>query len=109
MVDRMMHVRVDNDAGECILVCNPEANKEAPIQTCLAPEPQQDYLLFRENTKWLVKGAKETLSLEFMRDFSVTYSKGENIGLLPAKSSEAQGFRIYWLLSWTAKRSVLKR
>lgn len=102
-VDGMMHATVGNVAGEYVIVCNPDANKESGVQSCLAPRPQRDYLLFRRDTKWLIKGAEQPLSLSFMQDFSVTYNKGENIGLLRARDTDGESFRVYWLLSWTAQ------
>ena len=99
----MLRVTVGNVAGDYVLVCNLDVNKEVGVQSCLAPRPQRNYLLFRKNTKWLIKGAKEPASLEFMQDWSVTYSDRENIGLLPAKNSEEEHFRLFWLSSWTAK------
>lgn len=104
MVEGMMHVTVGNVSGDYVLVCNPSANKESGVQSCLAPRPQRNYLLFRKNTKWRIKGAKEPISLDFMQDWSVTYNDKENIGLLPAKNSEEEHFRLFWLSSWTAKR-----
>jgi hypothetical protein len=62
------------------------------------------YLLFRANTKWLVKGAKEPITLSFMQDYTVSYNNSENIGLIKAKErsfEEPPG--VYWLLSWKAK------
>jgi hypothetical protein len=102
-VDGITHSTVGNVAGEYVLVCNPDANKDSGVHSCLAPRAQRDYLLFRKDTKWLMKEAKQPLSLSFMQDFSVTYNKGENIGLLPARNTDGESFRVYWLLSWTAK------
>ena len=101
-VDGLLHVTVGNVSGDYLLACIPDANKGHGIQSCRAPLPQGDYLLFRKDTKWLVSGAKEPMSLAFMQEFSVTYSAGENIGLLSAHTSEEGGFRMYWLLSWSA-------
>lgn len=97
-------VTVGNVAGEYVLVCNEDANNEEHgIRSCLSPRPQQDYLLFRANTRWLINGAKEPVNLKFMQDWSVAYNRGENIGLLPAKKSDAEQFGVYWLMSWTGK------
>jgi hypothetical protein len=104
MVEGMMHVTVGNVGGDYVLVCNPSVNKDVGVQSCLALRPQRDYLLFRKNTKWLVKGAKEPINLEFMQVWSVTYNDKENIGLLPARNSEEEHFRLFWLSSWTASR-----
>jgi hypothetical protein len=43
------------------------------------------------------------MTLKFMQDWSVAYNRGENIGLLPARKSDAEQFGVYWLLSWTGK------
>jgi hypothetical protein len=97
------HVTVGNVVGDYVLVCSLDANKEYGVKSCFSPRPQQDYLLFRGNTKWLIKGAKEPMNLQFMQGFSVTYNNAENVGLLPAKNSNNEDFGVYWLLSWTAK------
>ena len=106
--DGEKHVTVQNVAGEYVLVCVEAANdkEKHPIQSCLSPRPQQNYLLFRENTKWLVNGAKNPINLAFMQDWSVTYNRGENIGLMAAKKTDAEEFGVYWLLSWTEKKTV---
>ncbi len=104
IIDTEKYVTVGNAAGEYVLVCNEEANKdENGIHSCLSPRPQQNYLLFRANTRWLINGAKEPINLNFMQDWSVTYKRGENIGLLPARKSHGEEFGVYWLLSWTGK------
>lgn len=100
-IESEKHVIVANAAGEYVLVCSEQANgTDQAIHSCLSPRPEQDYLLFRENTKWLVKGAKEPLTLAFMQDWSVKYNRGENVGLKSAKKS-GEDFGMYWLLSWT--------
>ena len=102
-VDRTLHVTVGNTAGDYVLVCNLDANTEVGPKSCTAPNPQRNYLLFRSNTKWLIKGAQEPMSLEFMQNWSVKYNDAENIGLLKAKTSKEENFRVFWLSSWTAK------
>jgi hypothetical protein len=100
-----LHVTVGNAAGDYALVCDLDANKEVEIQSCLAPLPERNYLLFHKNSKWLIKGAQKPVNLEFMQGFSVKYNEGENIGLLPAKNLQGEGFRLFWLSSWTTKRT----
>jgi hypothetical protein len=97
-----LHVMVGNAAGDYALVCNLNANKDEQ-QNCFAPQPQRNYLLFRKNTKWLNKAAKEPIDLAFMQDWSVFYGNDENIGLMPAKGLEGESFEVFWLSSWTAK------
>ncbi len=106
MLDQMVHVTVGNVSGDYVLVCSPDANKEHGVRSCLSPRPQRDYLLFRASAKWLIKGAGEPMSLQFMQDWSVSYNGGENVGLLPARKSEDEVFGVYRLLSWTARRSA---
>jgi hypothetical protein len=60
-------------------------------------------LLFRKDTKWQIKGAKVPINLDFMQGYSVTYNEKENVGLVPAKTSVGEQFRVFWLSSWTAK------
>jgi len=107
-IDNEKHVTVENVAGEYVLVCVEAANDKEKhvIQSCLSPRPQQNYLLFRENTRWLVNGAKTPINLAFMQDWSVTYNRGENIGLMSAKKAAAEEFGVYWLLSWKGKSSA---
>jgi hypothetical protein len=101
-IQRELHVTVGNSSGDYVLVCNVESNKNGE-QNCLAPQPQRNYLLFRKNTKWLMKGATTPMGLDFMQDWSVTYNDKENIGLMPAKRMEKESFQMFWLSSWTAK------
>lgn len=97
------HVTVGNVAGEYVLVCSEGANdSNHPVKSCLSPRPQHDYLLFRENSRWQIRGATKPMSLSFMQDFSVIYSRGENIGLLPAHKSDDEEYGVYWLSSWVA-------
>jgi len=107
-IDNEKHVTVENVAGEYVLVCLVAVNDKKKVygQSCLSPRPQQNYLLFRENTRWFAfKGAKTPVSLAFMQDWSVTYNRGENIGLMSAKKADAETFGVYWLLSWKGKSS----
>jgi hypothetical protein len=101
-------VRVGNSAGDYTLVCNLSANdlKAHAIKSCLSPRPQQQYLLFRENTKWLINGANGPISLQFMQDWTVSYTGKENVGLLPMNdlggfAEDRADFGVYWLSSWT--------
>jgi hypothetical protein len=84
------HVTVGNVAGDYVLVCNEEVNdkEKYPIPSCISPRPQMNYLLFRANTKWKVKGAKDPMTLAFMQDFTVSYNHSENIGLLPGPARQ---------------------
>jgi hypothetical protein len=100
------HVTVGNVAGNYVLVCNLEVNdaEKFALHSCLSLQPQKDYLLFRENAKWKVNGAEHPIDLKFFQNWSVSYSRGENIGLMLAKSKEpGETFGVYWLQSWTAK------
>lgn len=98
---------VGNVAGDYEIVCNSDANdaEKFGIHSCLSPKPQENYLLFRENTKWQINGAKEPISLKFFQDWSVSYNKGENVGLMPAAkdNGSSEPFGVYWLLSWKAR------
>lgn len=106
-IDTEKHITIGNVAGEYVLACDEEVNKEETgIHSCLSPRPQLDYLLFREQTKWLIKGAEEPINLKFMQGFSVKYNRGENVGLMPARKSDTEQFGVYWLLSWTEKRTA---
>jgi hypothetical protein len=102
-IDSTKHVSVGNSGGTYVLVCNLAADKDNAAKSCLSPLPQQDYLLFRENTKWLFDGAKEPMTLQLMQDFAVSYNNAENVGLQAASPKVSPGFGVYWLLSWTAK------
>ena len=104
-VDGKMRVTVGNVAGDYVLSCSLDANKDHGPRSCVAPSPQRDYLLFRKNAKWLINGAEEPMNLNFMQNWSVTYNSGENIGLLPAKKADEQAFGVYVLVSWTARSS----
>lgn len=102
VLDRMKHVAVGNGTGDYMLVCDPDANRDYGV-SCLSPRPGRDYLLFTADTRWLMKGAARPMSLQFMQDFSVTYTGKENVGLVPARGSDGDGFGVYYLLAWTAR------
>jgi hypothetical protein len=48
-------------------------------------------------------GIRFSHTSEFMQDYTVTYNRGENIGLISAQTSDHEDVGVYWLLSWTAK------
>jgi hypothetical protein len=103
VIGEKKYVTVGNVAGDYVLMCEESANdsKSYMIPSCLAPIPQSNYLLFKTDTKWLMKDAKEPMTLKFLEDFSVSYNNAQNIGLVSAhKSSESYG--VYKLISWTA-------
>jgi hypothetical protein len=99
-------VTVGNFAGDYLLACSLAANTDHPVKSCLSPSPRVDYLLFRENTKWLISGGKEPMSLSFMENWSVSYNNAENVGLISANHANGEAFGVYRLLSWTAARPV---
>jgi hypothetical protein len=38
-----------------------------------------------------------------MQDYTVSYNRAENIGLMSSQKSDDEEFGVYWLLSWAAK------
>jgi hypothetical protein len=70
-------VAVGNASKHYSLICNVES------AACITPEPNKNYLLFNKKTRWKMPGAKDFITLAFIQDWTVTYNKGENIGLVP--------------------------
>jgi hypothetical protein len=102
-VGETLHVTVGNSTGDYVLVCDLSANKDSGIQSCIVPHPSAPYMLFRGDTKWLMKGARDPMTIDFMQDFSVKYNNAENIGLAPARPLAGETFQMFWLLSWTPR------
>jgi len=85
-VVRLENVRIDGEmrvvyVGSAkkhyVLFCNIKADG------CITPQANKNYLLFDANTRWKMPGAKDFITLAFVQDFTVKYSEGENIGLVP--------------------------
>jgi len=90
-------VTVGNAAGHYTLCCNTEA------EHCLTPTPGKDYLLFTKTTHWRYPGAENPVNLAFFQDWSVTYTKQENIAIVPRESDRFH-FGMYWLKSWKERQ-----
>ena len=88
---------MSNENGEYHLSCNLKA------AGCVTPPPGKNYLLFNQNTRWKMPGAKTFINLAFVQDWTVTYNQAENIGLV-RQDNTVPGFElgIYMLDSWSA-------
>lgn len=75
--DDMKIVTVGNAKGHYKLICNVNADG------CITPQRNKNYLLFNKDTRWKMPGAKEFLTLTGIQDWTIKYSKKENIGLVP--------------------------
>jgi hypothetical protein len=87
---KMKIVRVGNAQGHFMLFCNVE------LDGCLTPERDRNYLLFDQNTRWKMPGAKDFLTLAFLQDWLGKYDKAtsEHIGLV---EQDGGGLGIYLL------------
>lgn len=83
-----------NAAGEYHLACNREA------RGCESPTPGKNYLLFNDRTHWRLPGAKSYIDLALIQNWTVTYNKGENVGLVPEDNSSGFRLGLYMLESW---------
>jgi hypothetical protein len=68
---------VGNDKGHYWLFC------DAGTPSCINLQAGKNYLLFDSHTRWKLPGATDFMTLAFIQDFTVKYTKGENIGLIP--------------------------
>jgi hypothetical protein len=88
-VVRFENVHVDGDVR---IVTVGNANRHYSLSCnvkaagCITPEPNKNYLLFNKDTRWKMPGAKDFISLAFVQNWTVKYSEGENIGLVPEQS-----------------------
>jgi hypothetical protein len=97
--DGIKVLTVANTSGRYVLSCNLEA------LGCVTPEPNKKYLLITKETRWRFPGATEDISLKFLQDFTVTYNKGENVGLIPHPDNSAgTGPGMFLLRSWTGSQ-----
>jgi len=90
---------VSNAEGRFVLCCNIDQGN------CLTPTPGKDYLLFNKLTKVKFPGAKEYMTLEWLQDWTITYTNEENVALIPAEGTKGgpNGIGMYWLRSWEKK------
>ena len=53
-------------------------------------------------------GARDYITLTWLQDWTLTYTHGENVSLLPAEGGSPYELGMYWLQSWTAPDKPLK-
>ncbi|WP_316204518.1 hypothetical protein [Bradyrhizobium sp. SZCCHNS3051] len=78
-----------NGSKHYLLYCNTKADAG-----CIIPEENKDYLLFDAKTRWKMPGAKDFLTLAFIQNWTVTYSQGENVGLVAQDNKGGLGLFI---------------
>ena len=85
-----------------MLSCNIKASG------CMTPLPGIDYFVFKKDTRWkLAPDATEFMTLQFIQDWTESYTDAENIGLVITKPHSGQGgpsFGVYIFESWTGKK-----
>jgi hypothetical protein len=93
---------VGNDNGRYVLSCNIKASG------CLTPLPGIDYFVFTKDTRWKVRpGATESMTLQFIQDWTESYTDTENIGLVPTKEpGQGRSLGVYIFESWTANKGA---
>jgi hypothetical protein len=93
---------VGNDNGRYVLSCNIKASG------CLTPLPAIDYFVFNKDTRWKVRpGATEFMTLQFIQDWTESYTHTENIGLVPTKDpGQGRSLGVYIFESWTGKKGA---
>ena len=105
---RLRELRVSGDiktltvgdaTGEYHLSCNRKA------AGCVSPTPGKNYLLFKEGTHYRLAGAKSYIDLAFIQGWTVTYEKGENVGLVAEDDTDRAGvgLGLYALESWNGR------
>jgi hypothetical protein len=89
-------IAVGNNNGEYVLTCNMEA------ANCVTPTPGKDYCVFNKLTKWKFHNATGYVTLAWLQGWSVKYTYGENIALVPSEGGQPEEMGMYWLSSWSA-------
>lgn len=89
-------ITVGNHNGEYVLSCNMEA------ANCVTPTPGKDYYVFNKLTKWKFHNATGYVTLAWLQGWSVKYTYGENIALVPSEGGQPEEMGMYWLSSWSA-------
>jgi hypothetical protein len=84
-------IYVGNADKHYLLFCNTKA------AGCITPEENKNYLLFNKDTHWKMPGAKTFIDLAWLQDWTVTYDKGENIGLVPEGGGSPDQLGMYVL------------
>lgn len=51
-------------------------------------------------------GARDNITLTWLQDWTLTYTHGENVSLLPAEGGSPYELGMYWLQSWTAPDAI---
>jgi len=87
IIGQVKTLTMSNSTGEYHLSCNLKADG------CETPTPGKNYLLINKNTHWKLPGAEKYIDLAFIQSWTVTYTKTENVGLVPQDHAHA-GF---WL------------
>jgi hypothetical protein len=75
---------------------------------CITPVSGKNYYVFNKNTKWKMPGARDYITLTWLQDWTVIYTHGESISLLPAEGGSPYELGMYWLQSWTTPDKPLK-
>ena len=84
-------VYMSNANKHYVLFCNVKADG------CITPEENKNYLLFDSSTRWKMPGAKDFLTLRVMQDWTVTYKKGKNVGLIAEDAGTGPGIGMFIL------------
>jgi hypothetical protein len=87
--DNVKTVYVGNANKHYVLFCNVKTDG------CITPEENKDYLLFNKDSRWMMPGATNFLTLALMQELTVTYNQGENIGLIAKDGSSDIGMFVF--------------
>jgi hypothetical protein len=91
-------VTVRNANGHYLLSCKINA------EGCITPAPNKNYLLVTKTTRWKMPGAQNFLTLAEVQDWTVTYTKAENMALVPEDAGGPNELGMYCFRSWSSSR-----
>lgn len=91
ITDDLKMVYVGNSEFHFMLDCNAKA------AGCITPKKDRRYWLVDDSTSWVLPGASGPVTLKFIQDFTVSYGKGKNFGLVSEDQSEKESLGMFFL------------
>ncbi|MDP8995568.1 MAG: hypothetical protein M3O03_00990 [Pseudomonadota bacterium] len=91
IVDDLKMVYVGNSQLHLMLDCNAKA------AACITPKKNKSYWLVDDSTSWVLPGATQPMTFKFIQDFTVSYGKGKNFGLVSEEKSEKESLGMFFL------------
>ena len=90
IIDDLKMVYIGNSQLHLMLDCN------AKTAGCITPKKNKSYWLVDDSTSWVLPGATQPMTLKFIQDFTVSYGKGKNFGLVSEDKSEKESLGMFF-------------